>query len=170
MKEVTSISSSIQNALVKKYGIHMTRWFIPSVRPTCSVAAIWLLCCLVAPASLQARISDLQSVVESCSTDLDGDRQQDLVLQVATASGFDTIALLHKQNGYRVYLLSRRAESMKLTCEVGRTVRSTAAGAGSNLGHVYQTPGAFVSLKQPEGSAVSYFWTGKTFREIWTSD
>lgn len=155
---------------VAKYGTLLTRRILSSVRCFRWVAATWALCGPVAPALSQAGVNALQPVIESCSNDLDGDGQQDLVLRVATGSGFDTIALLRRRDGYRAYLLDRTAEVMKLTCEVGTSVRSTTAGVGTPVERVFRTPGAFVSLKQPEGAAVSYIWTGKFFLAVWTAD
>lgn len=126
----------------------------------------------VSMSSTFAQVSPIapQSQVASCAVDLDGDNRQDLVLHVISGSGFETIALLRRGGGYRAYLLRRGTAMMQLSCNTGSRVSATVAGPGSSPTRVYQTPGAYVSLRQPEGAAVSYIWSGRAFLEVWIAD
>jgi hypothetical protein len=59
---------------------------------------------------------------------------------------------------------------MYLSCHYGKTVTETAAGKANKTQKSFTTPGSYIELKLPEGSSVVYYWNGKGFTEVWTSD
>ncbi len=137
-------------------------------------ASLWLLCCCVSAgcdnshASPQAADGGPIKFLTSCELDLSADGKPDLVLLLETSRGRELLVLLALESGYEAYLLSRDKAQMQLSCRFGTTLQETRTGRA--LGRVFQTPGAYVELRQPEGAAVAYFWDGNGFREVWTSD
>ena len=128
--------------------------------------SIWLL-----PTSTTgSEVAQTQAVVEHCIADLDGDGQQDLAIQISIDTRFEVVALLRRPGGYQAHVLSRRVEKLKMHCGVGGEVRETAAGPERGARRTIVTSGAFVSLKQPEGAALTFVWEGASFREVWTAD
>ncbi len=108
--------------------------------------------------------------ISSCEIDLNGDDELDIALLVETVRGHELIVLLHSEDGYTSYLLSEDKPGMFLSCHFGDTVTETKAGNGPEAGKVFDTPGAYLELAQPEGASVAYFWNGADFSEVWTSD
>jgi hypothetical protein len=108
--------------------------------------------------------------VSSCELDLNNDNEPDLALLVEASKGRELIVLMKTSSGYNAYVVSRDKPDMNLSCHLGKSVVETTAGTGKVTGKVYKTPGAYIQLKQPEGSSVVYFWNGKGFTEVWMSD
>ncbi len=106
--------------------------------------------------------------ISSCEIDLDNDGRPDIALLVETLLGRELIALFRTDGGYRAFLVWKGKEAMFMSCCFGKTVRESQALP--NGGKVYNTPGAYIELHQPESSSVAYFWTGAGFKEVWTSD
>lgn len=106
----------------------------------------------------------------SCELDLNNDNEPDIALLVETRKGRELIVLMRTSSGYSANVVSRDKPDMNLSCYLGKSVVETTAGTGKVMGKVCKTPGAYIQLKQPEGSSVVYFWNGKGFTEVWTSD
>jgi hypothetical protein len=108
--------------------------------------------------------------ISSCQIDLNGDNELDMAMLVETVRGRELLALIKTSQGYNSYVVSLDKPDMSLSCHYGKTVTETLAGKGNKPRKSYATPGAFISLNQPEGSSVAYFWNGKGFTEVWTAD
>lgn len=109
--------------------------------------------------------------ISSCEIDLDRNGEADIALLVETVRGRELIVLLKTEKGYNTYLVSTDKPTMYLSCSYGNTVRKTVAGEGhDSVGQVYETPGAYLELYQPECCSVAYFWNGSGFTEAVTSD
>ena len=108
--------------------------------------------------------------ISSCQIDLNGDKELDMAILVETVRGRELLALIKTSQGYNSYMVALDKPDMYLSCHYGKTVTETLAGKGNKPRKSYTTPGAFISLKQPEGSSVAYFWNGKGFTEVWTAD
>lgn len=106
--------------------------------------------------------------ISSCELDLNNDGNPDIALLIETIRGRELIVLLRTTHGYNAYIVSKGRPGMYLTCHFGKYVKETAAGEGK--GKIYETNGTFIKLTLPEGSSVVYFWDGRTFKEVWTSD
>lgn len=108
--------------------------------------------------------------ISSCEIDLNNDNESDIVLLVETSTERELIVLMKTARGYSAYLVSKGKPDMYLSCHFGRTVTETTAGKRKGAAKVYTTLGTYIQLEQPEGSSVVYFWNGKEFQEVWTSD
>lgn len=108
--------------------------------------------------------------ISSCELDLNNDNESDIVFLVETIRGQELIVLMKTERGYNAHVVSRNKRNMYLSCHFGKTVTETTAGKGKRVGKEYTTLGTYIQLKQPEGSSVVYFWNGKEFQEVWTSD
>ncbi len=135
----------------------------------------YFIACLVLSTILLASIATAEDGVplkylSSCQIDLNNDSEADIALLVETVRGNELLALIKTPQGYSSYVVSKDKPNMNLSCHYGKTVTETAAGRGKAASKTYTTPGAYVRLKQPEGASVVYFWNGKGFTEVWTSD
>lgn len=108
--------------------------------------------------------------LSSCQMDLNGDSELDMVILVETVRGRELLALIKTPQSYNSYVVSQNKPDMYLSCHYGKTVTETLAGKGNKHRKSYTTPGTFISLIQPEGSSVAYFWNGTGFTEVWTAD
>jgi hypothetical protein len=109
--------------------------------------------------------------ISSCELDLNNDGESDVVLLVETLRGRELIVLMKTNAGYDAYEVAKANPSMHLSCHFGNAVKETDAGKKEgDKGRVYKTPGTYIQLSQPEGSAVAYFWNGRGFTEVWTAD
>jgi hypothetical protein len=106
--------------------------------------------------------------ISSCEIDLNNDKQVDIALLVETVRGRELIVLLQTADGYKAYLLMRGKNGMHLSCHFGKNIKETCAGSGT--GRVYETPGTYIQLTQPEASSIAYFWDKDGFKEVWTRD
>lgn len=127
---------------------------------------------LFALAALAASSSNFVglAVFDHCSADLNGDGFADLVLQVGTPDGFETIALLRMPGRYEAHFLARRSSRLELTCRLGEVVHAFPGTVPEGDARTRKTPGAFVLLSQPEGSSAAYIWNGTSFDEFWVAD
>jgi hypothetical protein len=125
-------------------------------------------CCLACPAVAEMGSGMPLKYISSCELDLNNDEQADIALLLETTKGRELIVLLAKSNGYEAYLLMRGNDNMHLSCHFGKSVKETCAAGGT--GRVYETPGTYIQLTQPEGSSVAFFWERDSFRKVWTSD
>jgi hypothetical protein len=109
--------------------------------------------------------------ISSCEVDLNNDNNLDIAILIETLSKeWQLIVLMKSVDGYKSYLVSKNSPNMYLSCHFGKTINETAAGEGKKEQKIYQTPGTFLKLSQPEGASVAYFWNGDGFTEVWTSD
>lgn len=108
--------------------------------------------------------------ISSCEMDFNMDNVPDIALLVETVRGRELIILMRFADEYKAFTVSTGKPDMQLSCHFGQTVIETSAGKGNGTGKVYKTPGTYIELSQPEGSSVAYFWDGKGFKEVWTSD
>jgi hypothetical protein len=109
--------------------------------------------------------------ISSCEIDLNGDNESDVALLVETVRGRELIVLLKTATGYNVSVLANDKPNMYLSCHFGKTITETVAGPGHKTsGKVYETPGAYIELFEPEGARVAFFWNGTGFQEVWTAD
>jgi len=108
--------------------------------------------------------------ISSCEIDLNNDGEADIALLVETIRGRELIVLMRFTSGYNAYIVSKEISGMYLSCHYGKSVKETSAGKGKKERKVYKTPGAYLALTRPEASSVAYFWNGKGFTEVWTSD
>ena len=108
--------------------------------------------------------------ISSCEMDFDKNKQADIALLVETIRGRELLVLLSKNDTYQAYSLFRgpRSNGMHLSCKFGKTVKETFAADGK--GRDYKTPGSFISFFKPESASRAYFWNGKGFKEVHTSD
>ena len=117
----------------------------------------------------QAGIGGPVKYLSSCEVDLNNDGQSDVVLLVETVRGRELIVLLKTRDAYVVYEFTHLGALMILSCKFGRTVTETEAGRKRD-GRVHKTPGTYIQLTQPEGASLVYYWNGKGFTGVWTSD
>jgi len=111
--------------------------------------------------------------ISGCELDFNNDNELDTALLVETMQSEQLIVLMRtkKDLGAYVYFLPRGEPPMHLSCRFGNLIRETLAGKGKKKEEkLYKTLGTYIQLFQPEGSSVAYFWNGKGFTEIWTSD
>ncbi len=106
--------------------------------------------------------------ISSCELDLNGDQVSDKALLIEGLKGRELIALISKGKSYDTFVVSTGKENMFLNCKLGSEVKETIAGGGK--GRIIKTPGAYLELVKPESSSVTYVWTNKSFKEIWTAD
>jgi len=100
--------------------------------------------------------------------DFNNDNKLDIVFWVETSVGQQLIVLMKTEKGYNTYVISKGKSDMQLSCHFGKYLKETTAGRRE--GRIYETPGTYIQLSLPEGSSVAYFWDGKGFKEVWTSD
>jgi hypothetical protein len=134
--------------------------------------AVAIVTCIAAPLLSQTLATGAPAkLLTSCEIDLNGDKQADVVLALETVRGPEVIALLASGNRYRGFVIAKGARAqMRLRCEFGDSVTSTAAGPGNPKPRTVRTPGAYIELYEPESSSFAYVWTGMNFTEIATSD
>jgi hypothetical protein len=108
--------------------------------------------------------------IASCELDLNVDGEPDVVLLVETLKGRELIALLRSEKGYKAFLLSKEVQYVHLSCRFGKSIKETSAGKGEKRGRIFKTPGTYIQLGHPEGPSFAYFWNGRGFQEVWTSD
>jgi len=109
--------------------------------------------------------------ISSCEIDLNDDDRCDLAMLIETIEGRELIVLLRMEGGYEAFLLSRNIdENCHLSCHFGSTISETEAGDNSEARRQFEVPGAYLTLYQPEGAAIAYFWDGNGFMDIWISD
>lgn len=107
--------------------------------------------------------------ISSCEIDLNNDNNPDLAILAETLLGREIIVLIRHPAGYNAYQISAKV-NMILSCHHGKAVTETQAGKGKRSSVVHNTPGAYIKMTLPEGSAVVYFLSGNGFKEVWTSD
>lgn len=100
--------------------------------------------------------------------DFNNDNEPDIALLTETFFGRQLIVLMKTKKGYSAYVVSKGKSDMQLSCHFGKYLKETVAGRGK--GRIYKTTGTYVQLNLPECSSVAYFWNGKDFTEVWTSD
>ncbi|MFH1897406.1 MAG: hypothetical protein ABH886_04095 [Candidatus Desantisbacteria bacterium] len=100
--------------------------------------------------------------------DFNNDTETDIVFLTETLAGQQLIVLMKTKKGYNTYVISKGKSNMQLSCHFGKYLKETTAGRGK--GRIYKTLGAYIQLSLPECSSVAYFWNGKGFTEVWTSD
>ena len=108
--------------------------------------------------------------ISSCELDLNSDDKTDIVFLIESTKDRELIILMRTSTGYNAFIVSKGKPDMQLSCHFGKSIKETLAGKGKRESKVYETPGAYVQLAQPEGSSVIYFWTGDGFKEVWTAD
>jgi hypothetical protein len=137
-----------------------------------AVFTVAIIACLGAETSSQTLATGAPAkLLTSCEIDLNGDKQADLVLALETVRGREVIALLAAGNTYRGFVIATGASAqMRLRCEFGDSVTSTAAGPGNPKPRSVRTPGAYIELYEPESASFAYVWTGAAFIEIATGD
>jgi|GEM_PF-7087252 len=103
--------------------------------------------------------------------DLNNDNEPDIAMIIETSRGRELMALIKTAEGYNTFVLSEADSTMILLCQIGKTITETTAGTGHKAsGKVYQTPGTYLELSEPEGASVAFFWNGSGFTEVWTAD
>lgn len=112
-----------------------------------------------------------EKLITGLDVDLNKDGKKDLAMLVDTKGERKLIVMMKEGNGYKNYVLNKDCKGMELTLVQGDEVAETVAGPGhKKVGKKYKTNGVYLQLAQPEASSVVYFWTGKEFKEVWTSD
>ncbi len=108
--------------------------------------------------------------IASCELDFNADDKPDIAFLVETIRARELIVLMKTANGYNVFVVSKGKADMHLSCNFGKSIKETSAGSGT--GKVYETPGSYIQLSQPEASSVVYYWNKNKsrFQEVWTSD
>lgn len=107
--------------------------------------------------------------ISSCEMDFNADNRVDIALLVETLEeGRQLIVLLKTKTGYETHVVAKDMKNMYLSCHFGKSIKETTAGRSK--GRFFETPGTYIELIQPESSTVAYFWNGKDFTEVWTSD
>jgi len=106
--------------------------------------------------------------ISSCELDFNNDHKPDIALLVESLSGRQLIILLKSKNGYEAYVVSKDITNMHLSCHFGKEIKETTAG--KHKGRIFKTSGTYLKLTQPEGASTAFFWNGKKFIEVWTSD
>ncbi|MBI4379504.1 MAG: hypothetical protein HY578_10455 [Nitrospinae bacterium] len=108
--------------------------------------------------------------ISSCELDFNNDDNPDIAFLIETTKGRELIVLMRTKSGYNTFVVSNDKPNMFLSCHFGKTIKETSTGKGKGEGKIYEPPGTYIQLTQPEGSSVVYFWDGKGFKEVWTSD
>lgn len=109
--------------------------------------------------------------VTGCEIDLNGDFETDITMVVETSRGRELIVLIRTAEGYNAFVLSKVEPYMDISCRIGKTVTETKVfSEDGSSGKVFQTPGAYLQLSEPEGASVAYFWNGSGFSEVWIAD
>lgn len=141
---------------MKKYIIHLFSVFI-------------LICLSINAYSITGDGNPLK-YISSCEMDFNNDNEPDIALLVETLiGGRQLIVLMKTKSGYDAYyVVGKDLQNMHLSCHFGKIVKETTAGEKG--GRVFKTSGTYLKLSQPEGASVAYFWDGKKFKEVWTSD
>jgi hypothetical protein len=109
--------------------------------------------------------------ISSCELDLNNDNQTDIAMLVETVRGREVIVLLTVQpNVYKAYVIpvEQATPNIYMNCRFGKFIKEFSGG--KKKGKAYTTPGTYIELFQPESSARAYFWDGKGFKEVLTSD
>jgi len=106
--------------------------------------------------------------MSSCEVDLNNDGSTDIARLADTAEGRILIILMKTNEGFQKHVVTKNFEGMSLRCRLGKTVAASEATPEKNK--EYETPGAYIELKQPEGASVAFFWNGSGFTEVWTAD
>jgi hypothetical protein len=133
-----------------------------------SLFSLLIISCVSTEAYSFTGNGDPLKYISSCELDFNNDNEPDIALLVETLIGRQLIVLMKTTDGYNAFVVSREKPDMHLSCRFGKKIKETVAGRAK--GKVYETPGTYVQLTQPEGSSVAYFWNGKSFKEVWTSD
>lgn len=98
--------------------------------------------------------------------DFNHDGLNDVAMVLETSEGQQLMVMMNNGNGYKTHILKKLQSNMVLSCYYDRIVKGT---TDKNKEYKeYESSGANIKLKQPEGSAVVFFWNGKGFTEIWT--
>jgi hypothetical protein len=105
--------------------------------------------------------------ISSCEIDLNNDGKPDIALLVETSLGRELIVLMRTGNGYKAFLISNVPQTMHLSCHFGKILKESEA---FNNPKVYETPGTYIKLHEPEGAAIAYFWNGSSFTKVWIAD
>lgn len=108
--------------------------------------------------------------IASCEMDFNKDNVPDIALLFETSRERELVVLVNETSGYKAYIVSRGKPNMYLSCQFGNSIKETSSGEGNGGGKVYETPGTYIQLTQPEGSSVVYFWDKNSFKEVWVSD
>lgn len=108
--------------------------------------------------------------ISSCEMDFNKDNEADIALWVETVRGRELIVLIKTKSGYDAFLVSTLRGNLSLSCHFGKFINETSSGKGKKDVKVYETPGTYIQLSEPEGSSIVYFWNGNGFTEVWTSD
>ena len=138
-------------------------------RWSCALLTAIVVILLITDAGGQVGIGGPVKYLSSCEVDLNNDGQSDVVLLVETVRGRELIVLLKARDAYAAHNFTNLGASMMLACKFGRTVTETAAGKKPD-NRIHQTPGTYIQLTQPEDASLVYYWNGKGFTEVWTSD
>jgi len=105
--------------------------------------------------------------ISSCEMDFNGDGERDIALLIESSHGRQLIVMIKTNRGYDSFVVSQDKPEMHLSCHFGATLKESEALGTSK---VFQTPGTYIQLRQPEGGCVAYFWNGCGFTEVWTGD
>jgi len=108
--------------------------------------------------------------ISSCELDFNNDGQADIALLVETVRGRELIIMLRTKEGYAAYEVANVPPLMHLSCRFGKSLKEAPAGRKGTEARTHRTPGAYIRLNQPEGASIAYFWNGKAFTQVWTSD
>ena len=79
------------------------------------------------------------------------------------------MALVRSGQGFAAFRLSGTSALQRMACVRGSSLRETVGGPRKHGGE-HRTPGAYVELREPEGSAAAYYWNGSGFTEVWAAD
>ena len=139
------------------------------VKPSCALLTAIVVILFITDARGQAGIGAPVRYLSSCEVDLNNDGQSDVVLLVETVRGRELIVLLKTRDAYAVYDFPNIGALMVLSCRFGRTVTETEAGKKPD-NRIHKTSGTYIQLTQPEGASLVYYWNGKGFTGVWTSD
>lgn len=104
-----------------------------------------------------------------CRIDLNHDGKLDIALFITTRNGGgELIALLSKKSAYDAYFIDSYGGHLNLACRHGKHLQETTAAR--TKGRSFTTNGTYIEVYQPESSSAAYYWDGKKFKGVMTSD
>jgi hypothetical protein len=96
------------------------------------------------------------------TTDLDNDGRQDLVAVIQTPDGVRLVAMLYRLTGYEIFDLDALAGEMAgVVMLAPRGARFSPARGPDDF-----FPASTIVVRQCDGAATGYLWSGITFRRI----
>ena len=108
---------------------------------------------------------------DRCALDFDGDQTIDIAVIHRARDKAKLVVQLNQTTGSRKVALAKTTEKfLQLECLVGDEVVETSSGPGDVAPKRLQTNGAYLVLRQAEGSAEAFFWSDGAFRSVWISD